>query len=270
MDVVLNPTAVTYKIIGGIIDMYVVLGPSPNDVSRQYADIVGLPAMIPYWSLGWHQSRWGYASVGDMKTVVAKYKAAQIPLETLWGDIDYMDNYKCFTFDPVNFPVHELRDLVAELHGSGQKVVFILDPGIKEENGYSVYEEGNRRDLWMRRSDKSVFWGKVWPGKVAFPDWFHPNVSQWWTENIQSWLDQVPLDGLWIDMNEPANFCDGDCSAAPPRPISPSKDPNGVFKALGFDPNYPAYEILNYPDPSTTLNGLWVHTIEMDSIHYGK
>jgi alpha-glucosidase (family GH31 glycosyl hydrolase) len=49
--------------------------------------------------------------------------------------------------------------------------------------------------------------GKVWPGYTAFPDWFAPNASSWWREQIAGFLHGVPYDGLWIDMNEISNFC---------------------------------------------------------------
>lgn len=40
-----------------------------------------------------------------MQEVVDNYTAARIPLDTMWGDIDYMERQRDFTFDPVNFPL---------------------------------------------------------------------------------------------------------------------------------------------------------------------
>lgn len=69
---------------GGVLDFYVFAGPTPQDVVAQYLEIIGMPAMMPYWSLGFHNCRYGYPSLAYVEEVVANYSAANIPLETQW------------------------------------------------------------------------------------------------------------------------------------------------------------------------------------------
>lgn len=197
---------------GGIIELYIFGGPTPAQVIQQYQQVVGLPAMVPYWSLGFHNCRWGYPNVQYVKDVVANYSAANIPLETQWMDIDYMDEYKDFTFDPVNFPLSEMQALVSSLHNNDQYFVPIVDPAIfMNDTNYGTYTRGLQQDVYVRDMyGENPFLGQVWPGGTYFPDWFADNSDSWWLGEIRRFYESLAFDGLWIDMNEPANFCNQD------------------------------------------------------------
>ena len=129
------------QITGGLIDMYFFSGSSPSDVIKQYQEVIGRPYLVPFWSLGFHNCRWGYPNLETVKEVVANYSAAAIPLETQWVDIDYMDKYKDFTVDPVNFPASDMKAFITELNGKDQHFVPIIDPGIS-----AVWDEADPYD----------------------------------------------------------------------------------------------------------------------------
>lgn len=79
-DVDIQPMpALTFRTIGGILDFYVFTGPTPDDVIRQYTEVIGLPVMPPYWSFGFHLCRYGYKNSTVVQTVINRNRALGIP-----------------------------------------------------------------------------------------------------------------------------------------------------------------------------------------------
>lgn len=142
MDVVLASTSLTFRTTGGIIDLYVFSGSTPDDVTMQYTNVVGHPTMMPYWSLGFHNCKYGYKSLSEVEGIVKNYRASEIPLETQWMDIDYMQEYRDFTWSSTNFPADQVKQFVDGLHANGQHFVPIVDPGIMVYANYDAYETG--------------------------------------------------------------------------------------------------------------------------------
>ncbi|RWA07552.1 hypothetical protein EKO27_g7548 [Xylaria grammica] len=220
MDININKTDagdqyLEYNIIGGVLDFYFLAGPSPTDVSQQYAEVVGLPAMMSYWTFGFQQCKYGWPDVEFEAEVVANYSAANIPLEVLWADIDYMDNRQDFTLDPEKYSLDKVRQLVDDLHERGQKYVMMLDPGVHKLDSYPTYSRGVEVEAFIKAADGSLYRGEQWAGEVVWPDWFAPETGAWWTDEILRFFDPetgIDIDGAWNDMNEVSNFCaDVDC-----------------------------------------------------------
>ncbi|XP_053456512.1 sucrase-isomaltase, intestinal [Nycticebus coucang] len=214
MEIFIQPTPiVTYRVIGGILDFYIILGDTPEQVVQQYQQLVGLPAMPAYWSLGFQLSRWNYKSLDVVKEVVKRNRDAGIPFDTQVTDIDYMEDKKDFTYDQVAF--QGLPEFVQDLHDHGQKYVIILDPAIsidKRANGaaYETYDRGNAAGVWVNESDGSTpIIGEVWPGLTVYPDFTNPTCIDWWVNECNLFYQGVKYDGLWIDMNEVSSFIQG-------------------------------------------------------------
>jgi len=225
MDININRTEaglqyLEYNVLGGIVDMYFLAGSTPIETAKQYAATVGYPASVPYWGLGFHQCRYGYANYVDVANQIKGYAAADIPLETMWTDIDYMYRRQVFTLDPDYFPIEGLREVIDYLHEHDQHYIVMVDPAVAsnegpptsssdlESPGSTAYTRGMAANIFLKYESGQFFRGVVWPGPTVFPDWFNPQVSSYWTGEFTRFFakDRVDIDGLWIDMNEPANF----------------------------------------------------------------
>lgn len=188
---------------GGQMDYYFIAGPLPKDVISGYTLLTGRMPLPPKWALGYHQSRYSYQSEEEVRNLCAAFRKKNIPLDAVYLDIHYMDGYRVFTFDKERFPNPE--KLVADLKKQGIMTVPIVNPGVKEDPEYPVFKEGILNNYFCRYIDGRVFYGDVWPGKSAFPDFIHAEVRDWWGERHR-FYSGMGMEGIWNDMNEPAVF----------------------------------------------------------------
>lgn len=251
-EVVLQPSGITWRTIGGSIDLYLYGGPSAEGVIQAYQEsTVGLPAMQQYWTLGFHQCRWGYDNWTELQGVVDGFADSGIPLETIWLDIDYMQKYRDFSHDPIRFSYAEGERFLTRLHANKQHYVPIVDSAIYAPNpenpadAYAPYERGLGANAFVKNPDGSVYIGAVWPGYTVFPDWVGSVLGEaraidWWIDEMVCWSKLVAFDGIWIDMSEVASFCVGSCGSGN-LTLNPAHPPFEL-------PGEPGNLVLKYPE----------------------
>lgn len=188
---------------GGEMNYYFIYGPKMEDVVANYTDLTGKPhALPPLWALGFHQCKWSYFPESEVKTITKTFRDLKIPCDAIYLDIDYMDGFRCFTWDKNHFP--DPKRMVKELENDGFKTVVIIDPGIKIDLEYDVFKEALDKDYFCKRADGPYMKGKVWPGECYFPDYTKPEVREWWSELFKELIEDIGVKGVWNDMNEPA------------------------------------------------------------------
>ncbi len=185
----------------GILDYYFIYGPSMKDVLKRYTDLVGKMTLPPKWALGYQQCRYSYYPESEVRTLAETFRNKQFPCDVLYFDIHYMDGYRCFTWDDERFP--NPKKMLSDLEKMGFKTVVIIDPGIKVDPGYHVYDQGLDGDHFCKYPDGSLYIGEVWPGQCHFPEYTLPETRAWWG-GLYKGLIQDGIDGFWNDMNEPA------------------------------------------------------------------
>ena len=184
-------------------DVYIITGNSERDIVKQFRKIIGRSYIPPKWAFGYGQSRWGYKCEEDIREVARRYRENNIPLDSIYLDIDYMEDYKDFTVNKEAFP--DLKGLCEDMKKEGIRLVPIIDAGVKIEKGYSVYEEGVEKGYFCTDREGNPFIAAVWPGRVHFPDFLDPKAREWFGDKYSVLLD-MGIEGFWNDMNEPAIF----------------------------------------------------------------
>ncbi len=187
---------------GGEMNYYFFYGPEISKVVRDYTDLTGTPELPPLWALGYHQSKWSYYPEKMVRDIAAKFRKLRIPCDAIYLDIDYMDGFRCFTWDKERFP--DPKKMIADLYKDGFKTVVMIDPGIKIDRDYWVYKEAKENDYFCKRGDGPLMRGKVWPGECSFPDFTNPKVREWWAGLYKELIADTGVHAVWNDMNEPA------------------------------------------------------------------
>jgi alpha-glucosidase len=198
------PEQVTFESSWGNSRVYILTGNTLAELANKFSRLVGAPYMLPLWSYGYQQCRWSYMSSQEIREVVAELRKADIPCDAMYYDIDYMDGFRVFTTNENTFG--DLKETIDELHAENIKSICIVDPGVKIDQHFSVYNELKPTGNFLKNEDGSPFVASVWPGDVLLPDFIKAETRDQWSDFQKDWLDSYPFDGIWNDMNEPANF----------------------------------------------------------------
>ncbi|KAJ1103969.1 hypothetical protein NDU88_001385 [Pleurodeles waltl] len=203
---VVPETDVRWMSESGVIDVFLLLGPSPFDVFEQYAQLTGTQALPPLFSLGYHQCRWNYVDEEDVKAVDAGFDEHDIPYDVIWLDIDHTNDKRYFTWDKVTFPhPRQMQDVLRE---KKRKLVVISDPHIKVDLKYSVYAEAKDKGYFVKDNKNKDFVGICWPGSSCYLDFTNPDVQKWYSSlfAFEAYKDSTDILFIWNDMNEPSVF----------------------------------------------------------------
>eukprot|EP01084_Bolivina_argentea_P161133 280524_1 len=209
------PTALQYRSIGGIIDMFIFFGPKPADVISQYWDIIGKPLLPPLWSLGFHLCRYCYNSVNRTRYILEGMVNNKIPYDTQWNDIDYMDILKDFTYNHNAY--NGLPQFVDDVHTKyDMRYINIVDPMISNATNYPPYTDGIKLGAFIKQSSGDILYGtRNGLGPATYPDHFNHSTKDYWSQQALNWKKIIDFDGWWLDLDEPSNHVDGSITGCP-------------------------------------------------------
>jgi alpha-glucosidase (family GH31 glycosyl hydrolase) len=244
-------TEMDHILSGGILELYLIGKGTAEHVVREYHYIIGKPHPLPFWAFGYHQSRWGYKDLPHLELMVKRFEEENLPLDGVWMDKDFMESYRSFTIDERKWA--GLKKFVDSLHEKGKHFVAIVDAGIARDENFKIYKDGLDVGVYI----KSNFTGEelvgiTWAGYSVWVDFLNPASNNFWETTLKSFHDKINFDAIWLDMNEPSSFCDGEC----PDQMT--------YHYYYFPLDY--YDDLYY---NPTHRPLEARTISMEALHYG-
>ena len=198
-----NDRFYSFSAAGGDMNYYVISSKDIPGILKNYSLLTGTMPMPAKWALGYQQCRWSYYPDSRVLEVAKTFREKNIPADVIYLDIDYMDQYKIFTWNRNRFS--HPKNMIDSLKAMDFHTAVIIDPGIKVEKGYRQYDEGVAKDLFLKYPDGSLYTGQVWPGWCHFPDFTDPRVRKTWGSWFEAYVN-LGIEGFWNDMNEPASW----------------------------------------------------------------
>jgi alpha-glucosidase len=196
-----EPGEYSFHFEGGQYTEYIFAAPAMRGILEAYTHLTGRMAAPPLWALGYHQCRWFRYTQEAVEKLAKRHRERNIPCDVMWLDIEYMDGYRVFTWNDKTFP--DPKKMLARLKDQGFRAITIIDPGVKVEPGYAVFDEAVERDVLCKTESGDLYIGEVWPGRTAFPDFVTKEARDWWGQ-LNAQHVEFGLAGIWNDMNEPA------------------------------------------------------------------
>ncbi|XP_064480491.1 probable maltase-glucoamylase 2 [Ornithodoros turicata] len=203
MEVKLRPgPSITFKVYGGRLDFYIFMGPTPADVVRQYLELVGKPAIPPYWGLGYHLSRHGFKTLEDVKKVVSRNQYHFVPFESIWIDIKYADDYFVFSLSK---DFKGMGEFVDGLHSKSQRCVLNFPPFVRKSGGYYYpFDEGRHLKMFVKNSTyKPSFCTAQIDVDAVYVNFLAYDVIRYWGFLLQNFHDVTRFDGAWLTHTNP-------------------------------------------------------------------
>lgn len=201
-----DPASAHFMSESGIVDVFILLGPSPTEAFRQYTELTGHGNLPQMFAIGYHQCRWNYNDEQDVAQVAAKFDEHDIPMDTMWLDIEYTDAKKYFTWDHQKFP-HPV-EMMKNLSAIGRHLTFIIDPHIKRDSNYFFHNDCTDKGYYIKNKDGNDYEGWCWPGAASYPDFFNPEIRKYYADQylLENFKENALDTGIWNDMNEPSVF----------------------------------------------------------------
>lgn len=263
---------VTYKIKGGVIDLKIFMSEdrSPERIIHEYHEFLGGYTLQPFWSFGFHQSRWGYRDLSALNNTLANYEKFNMPLDAIWMDIDYMRGNKIFTIDETRYDPQQLNRMISEKYR--KRLVLILDPGVhiqgkEETDEYTPFERGLNDDIFIKTNEGKPLPACVWAGPTYFPDFLNPKTEEFWKDMLKDLHSRVNFSGIWLDMNELANFANGvNLEGCDLEANGDFKEPRPIYEKCNYEEKeeFSVYTLGGHEHPLTMEN----HALCLNAKHF--
>jgi alpha-D-xyloside xylohydrolase len=197
------------------IDYWVTTAATPAEIVSGYAQVTGLPPMLPDWAAGFWQSKLRYRNQEELLEVAREYKRRGLPLSVIVCDYFHWTHQGEWKFDPAEWP--DPQAMVDELRELGAELMVSIWPTVNPNGG--GYAEMDERGFLVRSLAglplHLAFWDKGTDGQafMRYYDATNPEARRYLWERIEAGYRRYGIRAFWLDACEPEILADNADSA---------------------------------------------------------
>ena len=193
-------TVLSHKTIGGIIDYYIIVNNSPENVIKDIKYLIGKPALPPYWALGYHQGGDMFDSIDEFKEVYRTYKKKKIPIDVMWINENLINEENNEDEYYNSFAYYIREGLHAEDH---TKLITTRNCDISyNEKEYSKYLKiGDEYNIFVKSGfTENNLISQYERGRSIMPDFLDPEIDKLWNEILfDIYNTEANFDGICLE-----------------------------------------------------------------------
>jgi alpha-glucosidase (family GH31 glycosyl hydrolase) len=189
MEIQYNKKSMKFRMTGGVVDLFVILGDSPEQVVRNYHKVIGLPSLPPFWALGYNYGKEGWDSVDEIRETMNLLNASLIPYDSLFLSANYLDTKTSFTVSAQYSNISQIKD---KLESEGKHLIIEIPSSITiNSNAYKKL-----KNVLIPVTSLSSY------GLCSYIDWYNPSSKALWSDLLQSFESLIDFDGVFLTDNE--------------------------------------------------------------------
>lgn len=189
MEVQSSEKSMKFRTTGGVLDLFVILGNSCEEVIRNYHKIIGFPELPLFRALGYQIGVKEFNETSEIKEFIEAYQEKEVPFDGLLLSKSYLDQNKTFT---ISKNCENLTSISEQLQVLGKNLIIEVTSGLTSNSlSFSNYEAA----LLPVLGTSSI-------GPSGYLDWTHPLAQEFWQNALQNFSNFLPYDGLFLTENE--------------------------------------------------------------------
>lgn len=208
---------------GGVLDLLIFVGDSPNEVVSLMSEVIGRSVLPPMWSLGLNMMANSSSGMSSVKDSLNSIRSANIPIDAISFNRDYMDMKRTLTFDAVKFK--ELSDFMKDEQKKGINFVFLMEPDLEANAELKQVRAAQSAEAFIRWPQDTPITNRTDPpgvssssfadaiigiGKgsnpIVYLDFFKNSTRNFWSTSLVELSQELGFNGLELDANQLTNY----------------------------------------------------------------